>query len=463
MSSFYYMIILIISLYFSLEVRYRIFIQIVFGLTLIEGITKTITQIKHFLIFLLYSLLGYFLILDNNPLIYYISLFFPLKKLFRCLIFYSILSYIISSEKQKNNHTFKKIILFYYNRPYSLFVSILFSLFLKTLIFYYETFLFIKIIPKENMINLKDKYFICSILPYYGQNSFFKFIWELRFLILYLGPEKVYVSLFDNNSTVGESARNQYSRDLEEFFIIYNVSYKFDKNKLYDFKNYDSYISYYIDWYNHALEYLYEIKDLDYENTKIIFTEEIDFYYQDIIRLLSTNKGNFDIVCPLSLDRGLRQRNSWIGIDGTIMNKVFPYGINKYRMDYFINEENIRMFSCGKGLVITKALPFKDKKVKFRVSKIKNKFSSEYTMISKDFYELGFQKVILNSKVHVYKFSSFRNLYFYYFYPMELEPLFYLGQYFWYFNKRDFNPLNEELNNDSYVLNDELKKLYKLF
>ena len=39
------------------------------------------------------------------------------------------------------------------------------------------------------------------------------------------------------------------------------------------------------------------------------------------------------------------------------------YILYQLRNKEWLNEEILRVFACGKGIVITKAIPFKDKKI----------------------------------------------------------------------------------------------------
>ena len=92
MSPYYIMLFLIATLYFSLEIPFKIFTYIILGFTITEGIYKLINEAKKITIFLIYCFLGYLILLTNNPITHYIALFIPLHKLLRCLLFYSFFS-----------------------------------------------------------------------------------------------------------------------------------------------------------------------------------------------------------------------------------------------------------------------------------------------------------------------------------------------------------------------------------
>ena len=153
MSPYYLMLFLITTLYFSLEIRFKIFTYIILGLTIIEGIYKLINEIKKISLFLIYCFLGYLILLTNNPISHYIALFFPLQKVLRCLLFYSIFSQYSEPELTKKNHPFTFYKSYYYDRPYQLYALIFISFLLKIFEYYFQNFYFINYYPKHKFIN----------------------------------------------------------------------------------------------------------------------------------------------------------------------------------------------------------------------------------------------------------------------------------------------------------------------
>ena len=53
MSPYYLMLFLIITLYFSIEIRFKLFTYLILGFTIIEGIYKLINEIKKIPLFLI--------------------------------------------------------------------------------------------------------------------------------------------------------------------------------------------------------------------------------------------------------------------------------------------------------------------------------------------------------------------------------------------------------------------------
>ena len=459
MSPYYIMLFLIATLYFSLEIPFKIFTYIILGFTITEGIYKLLNEAKKITIFLIYCFLGYLILLTNNPITHYIALFIPLHKLLRCLLFYSFFSQYSESKLKKKSHPFTFYKSYYYDRPYEFYGLIIILILLKIFEYYFQNFYFIDYYPKNKFINPDDKFFICAILHYPTFNDFHNFFLEITDLIKYLGPENVILSIFDNNSTESNKEMNFLMHDLNEWLIINKVDYIFDRTQLFNISNYNHKEQFFTDCTNRAMEYLYKKNNIDYNHTKIIFIDnEVYYFYQDIIKLIGTNKGDYDIVCPFTLERGLFDRKVWYGIDGVLFNKIYPFAKDRNAIDIILNEEILRVFSCGKGIVITKALPFKDKKIKFRTSGNEKLDESKYLMLSKDFYLNGFQKVLINTNVKVYRNDFWQKMYIFR-YPIEIESFFYLGQFFTLF-KKGFNPMFGNLKNEKYDLNDKLKNLF---
>ena len=203
-------------------------------------------------------------------------------------------------------------------------------------------------------------------------------------------------------------------------------------------------IEYYTRLRNKCLEFLYEVPNVDFNNTIVLFFNDIVYYYEDIINLLSTNNENYDVVCGLDINLYFYDRWVSIDLDGNGMSKYFPYFINKESQDLVINHKPIRIFSCWNGIIAFKALPLKDKKVKFRLrynytfpkcelkNSIRAYFESECTYFNIDFHSLGYTKRFINPDVRV----SYEYKYLFkakYFIPSLKDILNYFFLYFKYF------------------------------
>ena len=202
-------------------------------------------------------------------------------------------------------------------------------------------------------------------------------------------------------------------------------------------------IKFYAELRNKCFDYLYELPNIDFENTKIIYFNDIYFKYEDIINLLSTNNEDYDAVCGLDFSDKFYDR--WISndLDGNSFRSHFPYFINKEAQDLVINHKPVKVFSCWNGVIAFKALPLKDKQIQFRYKLSKTKpiniinnsarasYESECTYFHIDLFSLGYTKKFINPDVRVtyeykyylkrkYFFPSFKEIKSYFFYIFKV-------------------------------------------
>ena len=247
------------------------------------------------------------------------------------------------------------------------------------------------------------------------------YIAEMKKLINYLGERNVIVSIVEN----GDSKDNtrQYLENFQGYLNKKNIINKFSlrkeiedqKKKIRKYlKTPPSRIEYYSKLRNKCLEFLYEINSIDFENTIVIFFNDVIFRYEDIIHLLSTNNEDFDAVCGLDMINNYFY-DHWVSIDldGNHLNSDFPFFSNKEAQDLVIYHKPIRVFSCWNGVIAFKASPLKNKKVQFRYKKDnslpkyrlsnqnKHYFESECTYFHIDLFSLGYSKKFINPDVRV--------------------------------------------------------------
>ena len=153
---------------------------------------------------------------------------------------------------------------------------------------------------------------------------------------------------------------------------------------------------------------------VDFDNTIIIFLNDVIFKYEDIINLLSTNNEDFDSVCGLDMQANYFY-DRWVAIDldGNGLNQYFPYFINKEAQDLILNHKPIRIFSCWNGIIAFQASSLKDKQLKFRHKENytlpkyvlnnpnSNYYESECTYFNIDLFSLGYSKKFINPDVRV--------------------------------------------------------------
>ena len=407
-------------------------------------------------------LFTYFIIYDPNPFFCIISFysFYPnfIKAVFIIFIHSYFLSYFINNNKSllinfQNTEelSFKfrrknKIII----EPY--FLSFFLNLVVKKKYFKYFSiglilFLFIKIIlflnrikiwvyfnKKENTLPIatfrNTTFYIASNVVNI-QDIIENFIHQLKNLINYLDEKNIVVSIVENGDSNDET--REHLKEFQNYLKEKNILNKFYLEKVIEdprkvkrpFEKYSRLrIEYFAKLRNKCLEFLYELPNIDFNNTIIIFLNDIVFSYEDIINLLSTNKEDFDLVCGLDMNKNTFH-DRWVSIDleGEGLVKYFPFFWNKEGQDLVINHMPIRVFSCWNGVIAFRASPLKDKKVQFRYKTnltmpkyilnnlAKDYYESECTFFNIDFFSLGYTKKFINPDVrvtykHEYYFES---------------------------------------------------------
>ena len=267
-------------------------------------------------------------------------------------------------------------------------------------------------------------------------------------LILYLGEKNVIVSIVENGDSKDKT--NEYLKLFQNFLNKKKIINKIilqhivddprKKNK--SFKNKDNLrIQFYAELRNKCLELLYKLPNLDFNNTKIIYFNDIYFKYEDIINLISTNNEDYDAVCSMDFYNNFYDRWVSIDLDGNSLLKKFPFFLNKEAQDLIVNHKPVRVFSCWNGVTVFTASPLKNKKLKFRYKKnnkkkkfkinncLKLNYESECTYLHIDLFNLGYSKKFINPNVRVtykYKYYNKRK----YLFPTSKDIKSYFSLYF---------------------------------
>ena len=164
---------------------------------------------------------------------------------------------------------------------------------------------------------------------------------------------------------------------------------------------------------NKCFEFLYELPNLDFNNTKIVYFNDIYFKYEDIIYLISTNNEDYDAVCAMDFSNTFYDRWVSIDLDGNSLMEYFPFFLNKEAQDLIINHKQVRVLSCWNGVIVFTAFPLKNKKLQFRYKKINKRrkyrinncqkvdYESECTYLHIDLIKLGYTKKFINPNVKV--------------------------------------------------------------
>ena len=283
----------------------------------------------------------------------------------------------------------------------------------------------------------KTIYYISSVI--YNIEPIIKdWIEEMKKLINYLGPQNVIVSIYENGDSTDKTRK--YLDFFESYLINKKIVNVINIEKLEEKEGVDR-IRFLAKLRNRSLDFLYSIVDLDFSNTKIIFFNDIIFRYEDIVKLIATNNGDYDTVCAMDYYESFYDTWASIGLDGKQFRRYFPYMYNKEQQDAYINGETIRTFSCWNGVTVFNAKPFENRdKLFFRNGKKLRQ--SECTLLHADMYLMGYRKVFVNTQIAV----AYTYEYYYknhYLYPWTKNLVTYFYYYFKYgFIKRNYNLTN---------------------
>ena len=409
------------------------------------------------IIFILLSILlfglTYFIICDPNPLFYLFSYYIFFPGFFKAMLivffhtyFLSIYSYdktynlidtVELSDKIKNN--IKKN---GNERPKFYFLSNLikhskrskktcfYALLIIILLFFVNIFLFLNRIKLWILFNNKEKtlpiassrntsFYITAMITDM-ENIIDNYIKQMKKLINYLGEQNVIISIIENGDSKDQTRK--YLREFQQYLNKKKVLNHFllkheiddPRKKIFPFKKYTPLrIQFYAKLRNRCFDFLYSLQNFDFNNTKIIYFNDIIFEYEDIINLLSTNNEEYDAVCAMDFFEGFSDRWVSIDLDGNSLMPFFPFFINKQAQDLIVNHKPIRVFSCWNGVIVFNAAPLKDRRIQFRyknnntVTKYsinndqKVDYESECTYFHIDLFNLGYTKKLINPDVRV--------------------------------------------------------------
>jgi len=464
-------------------------------------------KFKSFIQYIFIYLISYFLIKDPNPFYYLITFYLPMPNFFRAIFIIIFITYfnncIINSnnnnikleykenndknkneqekkekeekkenEKQKeneeknqteaktnknneilNNYYFlSKDIKYLWSDKYNLLMWLILLILLRIAIYFYDIKYWINFTDQQKLLSFNPntnntnknntKYYISAVV--YNMESIIKdWIEEMKKLIDYLGPENVIVSINENGDS--EDKTRKYLNFFENYLINHKVINSINTKKIEEKKDLDR-IRFLARLRNKSLDLLYNIGGLDFSNTKIIFFNDIIYRYEDIIKLILTNNGNYDAVCGMDYYESFYDTWASIGLDGKQFRRYFPYMYNKEQQDAYINGEIIRTFSCWNGVTIINAKPFEDRnKLFFRNGRKLRQ--SECTLLHADMYFMGYRKVFVNTQIAV----SYTYEYYYknhYLYPWTKNLITYFYYYFKYgYIRRNYN-LTNLIDND---------------
>jgi hypothetical protein len=252
------------------------------------------------------------------------------------------------------------------------------------------------------------------------------YIEEMKKLINYLGEKNVIISIVENGDSTDDTRKQlqEFQKYLNEKNIInrFLLEHEIDDERKKVGAKFLSplRIKYYAELRNRCLDFLYELSWVDFENTQIIFFNDVIFQYEDIINLLATNNEDYDAVCGMDFYDYFY--DTWVALDlnGYSLKHRFPFFINKEAQDLVTNHKPVRVFSCWNGVMTFKATPLKNKTIQFRYRDNENQrkynihnsehynYESECTYFHIDLHSLGYTKRFVNTDVRfAYKFEDY--------------------------------------------------------
>ena len=423
--------------------------------------SQNLELINFILISLFLFLFTYLFIYDPNPFFCLITFYTFYPNFIKAITIIEIHSYFLSyyinhkqgnfvnlktneelylkfKKKNNNNNSSETLFLSFFFQ-YSIkakkfkyfFIGLIIFWLIEVIIFLNRIKIWIYFNAKEKTLpNLTSKnmtlYIASSVVNI--ENIIFNYIEQIKALINYLGERNIIISIVEN----GDSKDNtrKFLKDFQNYLNEKNILNKFYLERVIEdprkikkpFEKYSRLrIEYFAKLRNKCLDFLYELPNIDFNNTIIIFLNDIVFKYEDIINLLATNNEDFDVACGLDMNNNTFY-DRWVSIDfeGDGMRRHFPFFVNKEAQDLVLNHKPIRVFSCWNGIIAFRAKPLEYKKIQFRykISYSKPKYSlnnpakdyyeSECTFFNIDLFSMGYTKKFINPDVRVaYKHQYF--------------------------------------------------------
>ena len=338
---------------------------LLYNLIIIYSVIKNgLMNRKEILWFLLASLFSYFfsyyIIYDPNPIIciftYYI--FFPdfYKAILIIILhtyFYTRYSnlkeynYInnLDNKKSKKNFCFNNRNEYYFlsdfikyfkmnkKRFFMLLISLLLFYSINAILFVNRIRIWIYFYNKEKTLPVassKNTTFYITAMVVNMEGIIVNYIEEMKKLIYYLGKENVIISIVENGDSKDKT--RDYLRDFKTYLDNNNITNKFILTReIEDIRN-KTHLSnnihllkiiYYSILRNKCFDLMYEIPNLKFNNTKIIYFNDIYYKYEDIINLISTNNEDYDAVCASDFNEFFYDRWVSIDLDGNSLLKIF--------------------------------------------------------------------------------------------------------------------------------------------
>ena len=212
--------------------------------------------------------------LRPNPFYHLFTFYLPFQNFFRGIFVLSAISFSISKLTNESNFLFKSLYAKILSSYKTLFLSLITLSLIHFAVYLYEIKFFLYFsTPKYISQNSNRKYYICANLLN-NEDILSDWLSQMKLLISYLGTSNVYVSIFENGDSKDSTGAelNKFSDYLNHLNVPNKIVttkqiVKGDKER----------IVFLAELRNKAMEFLYEIPNVDYNNTSILFFNDIIF------------------------------------------------------------------------------------------------------------------------------------------------------------------------------------------
>ncbi|KAJ7227009.1 capsular associated protein [Mycena pura] len=176
---------------------------------------------------------------------------------------------------------------------------------------------------------------------------------QMRMLIRHLGPENVFVSIYESNSHDRTKALLlEFQGQLSLGGVRNRVLLDTDGRRREGWQsNGHERVQYMADMRNRALEPLHDgLRGKRFD--RIIFFNDVYFDWKSIIRLLATKGGDFDLACGLDFD-GIGLYDTWVIRDscGQRTKEIWPYfSLDPVAVEALRREDPIEVATCWNGV-----------------------------------------------------------------------------------------------------------------
>ncbi|OMJ21811.1 Alpha-1,3-mannosyltransferase CMT1 [Smittium culicis] len=260
----------------------------------------------------------------------------------------------------------------------------------------------------SNRPKRKNRYFFAMNL-YDNEENIPYITQELTLVFKHLGPENVFLSIYENNS------EDKTKELLNDFKVsLKNLGFRFliitdnaTRPEIYHR------IEYLAGLRNKALDPLSEETRLGYKYDKIIFINDIIFCKNDILELIyQSDLQKSDITVPIDIfvtgkPEHLEYRDTWVGRDlnGNAITGDLDNLIKHRASAKRYNQGLPFQVQCGwNGVAVLNANPFLGHNpLRFRRSNIETNecSASECSLLCNDFWKLGLRRIIIVPKILV--------------------------------------------------------------